>query len=180
MSSWSAWDAQSDPRLERVNDALRPVVARTGIDAVHGVTPLMEVAMLEEAEALTEDDAYEEGLVEGHRLGAVDGMRETLRIIFKDGYHPGLAARRLYCLAQRMAPELIAEMSLADLGSMFGETRQAFEARMDKVFGDSGVRGRDQKRKGAAERMAAAQMGNTNRKQGELKKRILNHKKKEK
>lgn len=76
MSEWSAWDAQNDPNAQRVNDAIRPVVARSGVDAVHGVTPLMEVCAMEEHE----EDSYEEGfrLIEEGWLALDYGDRQVL------------------------------------------------------------------------------------------------------
>ncbi|MGB0991715.1 MAG: hypothetical protein ACPG32_04510 [Akkermansiaceae bacterium] len=165
--NFSPWEAQSDPRAQRVNDALRPVVARTGIDAVNGITPLMEVVAAEGSAC--DDEDFEAGRWEGR----IEGLREALFLIFEDGYHPGLSMRRLYALAARIAPETIACMSAADLGSMFGETRAAFDNRMNKMFEGTGVRGRDQKRMGSVEKMRESAGGNDNRANGEKKKRIL-------
>ena len=171
--TWSAWDAQCDPRSQRVNDALQPVQVRSGVEAVNGVTPLMIVDAMERAAAGVDDDEFEAGFAEGKAAGRAAGVRAMLEFVFKDGYHPGVSMRRLYGLAQKLAPEQVAQMSGADLGSMFGETRAAWDYRVLAMFEGTGVKGRDGKREGSKQRMSEAQRGNVNRVNGAKKRRAL-------
>lgn len=173
---WSAWDMQTDARAQRVNDALKPVQVRSGMGAVNGVTPLMEVDAMEQAALGVddgEDDDFERGRAEGYAEGRRAGARAFLEFCFKDGYHPGVSMRRLYGMAQKLSPDLIAQMSGADCGSMFGETRAAWDYRLLAMFDGTGVKGRDGKREGAKEKYRQAQMGNSNRKNGAKRSRQL-------
>lgn len=168
---WSAWDAQSDACAQQVNDALKPVQARSGMGAVCGITPLMEIDAMERDAA--GDNDYEAGHAEGYAEGRAAGVRAMLDFVYLDGYHPGVAMRRLYGLAQKLSPQLIAEMSGADLGGMFGETRAAWNHRVLAMFRGTGVKGRDEKREGAKDKMSEAQQGNKNRSNGAKRCRAL-------
>lgn len=163
---WSAWDEQSEAGGKRVNAALHGVQVRSGVGAVDTMTPLDVVCALEEGVELVEESDYDEGYAAGVLAGRSEGMVSALNFIFKDGYHPGVVMRRAYGLAQKLRPALIACMSMADLGSMFGETRAAWQARMKMLFKGVNIRSRSEKRVGAKSRMAEAQRGNKNRVNG--------------
>ncbi len=63
------------------------------------------------------------------RVRAETALR-MLMFIFRDGPHPGWTMRNLYILAHRLKPELLQGMPVESSGAMFGETREAFQARV--------------------------------------------------
>ena len=170
--TWSAWDAQTDAQA-RVNESLSPVVRRSGVDAVQEMTPLDFVMAMDDVDTSNDDD-YNAGRECGLEEGRLDGVRIALRMIFKDGYHPGLSMRRLYALALKLESGLVSDMSAADLGCMFGEGRAAFDKRMLLMFRPMGLRSRDQKRESVVRKLRVAQRGNGNRRNGKLKAKVLN------
>jgi hypothetical protein len=147
--------------LERIEGTLARVYRRNGYEGVSMRTPLGEVIAREEGRA-PEDDPDADPIYDARS----EGFRAAMRYVFADGPHPGLSMRRLYALARAIDPGLIAQMNGTDLAEMFGETRAAQSARVKMMFtGYSGKKPKlpFQKTASARERMAAAQMGNQNR-----------------
>lgn len=181
--SRSAWEEQTVAKMERMEDALGCVEARSGIGAVDHYTPLREIADLEEeereAQAMSrrlkagEVTDAQEALDALKKKARLDGMDELLGEIFADGYHPGMAMRRLYAFAIQRRPDLVAGLNRADAGSMFSETRAAFQERMRMIFEPRGMRSRTQKLALSVERMRRSAAGNRNRANGAKKKLIL-------
>ena len=102
-------------------------------------------------------------------------LRSLLRFIFYFGPGPELVTRRVFCLAKwrPMTAALILDMSLANLGMMFGETRAAWSWRVKQVvnrfLATQHVRGGKagfQKSEQACAVYATVQRHNQNRKGG--------------
>lgn len=144
----------------RINDVLRVAYQREGRAVITSETPLTIAEVFEQAPG----DGEEELRIKGETV-----MRFLL-FIFQDGPHPGCTMRLLYLLTQRLKPELLLNMSGAELADMFGETRAAWSARQIRMFngylrarGARAVKGRNQKSDSAAASYASAARGNTNR-----------------
>lgn len=144
----------------RINDVLRVAYQREGRAVITSETPLTIAEVFEQAPG----DGEEELRIKGETV-----MR-FLMFIFQDGPHPGCTMRLLYLLTQRLKPELLLNMSGAELADMFGETRAAWSARQIRMFngylrarGARAVKGRNQKSDTASASYALAARGNTNR-----------------
>jgi hypothetical protein len=150
----------------RINNVLAVAYQRGGRESITRATPATMAELFEIAEladrAAEDDEAGEKTLSEG--------AIRMLQFAFAEGGHPGCVLRRVYMLAQRLSPALVANMNGAELGDIFGETRAAWSARIQRVFtgylkarGSKAPNGRMQKSATAAARYAAAATGNTNR-----------------
>lgn len=145
---------------QRINTALAVAFQKEGREAITTATPMTLSEMFEQAPGDNDE-------VSQIRSETVNRM---LHFIFQDGAHPGCTLRLLYLLAQRLAPDLILNMSGAELADMLGETRAAWSARNKRIFtgylkarGSKAPRGSNQKSDTHAERCASAARGNTNR-----------------
>lgn len=145
---------------ERMNTALATAYQRAGREAIETATPMTLAQVFEQA-----PDDGEEHL----KLKTETAMR-LLYFCFQDGPHPGCTMRLLYLMAQRIAPELVLNMSGAELADMLGETRAAWSARNKRIFtgylkarGAKAAKGRMQKSEAAVAKYASAARGNTNR-----------------
>lgn len=145
---------------ERISRALAVAYQREGRVPVEARTPMTFAELFEQAPG----DGEEEAKIK----------RETatrlLHFVFQDGPHPGCALRLLYLMAQRLAPELVLNMSGAELADMVGETRAAWSARNKRIFtgylkarGFKAAKSRLQKSDAAVAKYASAARGNTNR-----------------
>lgn len=144
----------------RINSTLAVAFQREGRFAITTTTPMSLAELFEQAPG----DGEEEQRIKS------ETVVRMLHFIFQDGPHPGCTIRLLYLLAQRLKPELILNMSGAELADMLGETRAAWSARNKRIFtgylqarGAKGARGRHQKSSTAAAKYALAARGNTNR-----------------
>lgn len=145
---------------QRINTALAVAYQREGRAAVEMNTPMTLAEVFEQAPG-DGDEALRIKMETAKRL---------LFFFFQDGAHPGCTTRVLYLTAQRLAPDLILNMSGAELADMLGETRAAWSARNKRIFtgylkarGSKAARGGNQKSDTHAERCASAARGNTNR-----------------
>lgn len=151
----------------RIQSTLAHVYRVTSMsEPVTTSTPLDALLRAEEAEP------------EAHaiREEAFDGL---MNYLFSDGPHPGCVVRRAYALAKSIRPELIAHMSLEDLGQMLGETRAAQSWRIKKIFsnylasaGCRATHARFQKSATACDKYSAVQRGNHNRRNGRKQKAV--------
>lgn len=146
----------------RINEALRVAYQREGRQVI---VPMTIPEIFEQAPGDGEEEL---------RIKTEAAVRMLL-FVFQDGPHPGCTMRLLYLLAQRLKPELVLNMSGAELADMFGETRAAWSARMIRLFngylkarGARAVKGRTQKSDSAVALYSSAARGNTNRR-GKLK-----------
>lgn len=162
----TAWEQQTEALVRRCYEQLDAVCVRAGAEPREDETPLDIVAAIEEGGA-------EDEVAEALREGRTEGVRLALEFVFQDGCDPAVVMRRLYATVSQLAPELIHGMTFAEQAEMFGETRSAVSGRIRRLFKDTAVRGRNQKRQSAVERMREAQRGNSNRKNGEKKRRVL-------
>lgn len=99
-----------------------------------------------------------------------EAIAALLRFIFFEGPAPRRTVRRVYVLAKVMAPLLILNMTLTDLGEIFGETRAAWSWRAKHKFneylasrGAKACKANYQKSDAACEKYSKAQLGNRNR-----------------
>lgn len=144
----------------RINGVLakcyRKEVAR-GREPIYHATPLDDLLRAEEGD----EDEREK------MLGQV------LDYLYGDGAHPGAVLRRVYGLAKAVRPHLIMNMSLHEMGLMFGETRAAACARILRIF-NGYLKKSDgheitlpwQKSAEAKAKFSAKQKGNSNRRHG--------------
>ena len=96
--------------------------------------------------------------------------RELLYFLNADGQHPGALLRRVYILLKAITPEAIGDLTLTEIGMIFGETRAAVSIRVKRVFssfqkkqGAKGFKAPFQRSETACVAMSRAQMGNRNR-----------------
>jgi hypothetical protein len=143
----------------RIRASLAQVAAKHGY-AAEGVTTRTPLDALLEAEEAAAGP-------EGERA---DVLKKMMHYFYADGKHPGAVLRRVFGLAKAIAPELLGDMTLAELGLMFGETRAAQQWRIKKIFSDyqkgagaKGFKARFQKSEAASAAAARAQRGNQNR-----------------
>jgi hypothetical protein len=148
-----------DSRCHRV---IRASAQRNGWEAVQDDTPLSELVNRAAAEESEVVDAEME-LRQKH-------FNTMLEWIFGDteGPHPAYVMRRLFGLTFHRRPDLLAYMTMADLGLLLGESSAAFSFRLKQLF--PGIPCRSQKRMGAKANYSAAQKGNRNRRRGERRK----------
>lgn len=169
----SSWDAQADENYHRINDTVLVVSRRRGIEVSDTVTPLLALVEMEEAEQVLDvmSRRLQAGEVEDvqemidalKKKGQLEGYDKLLREIFKDGCWPWSVVRRAFGVALVRMPELVGEMSRADLAWMTGETRAATTARVQKMCEALGVRALNGRKDGAKERMRKKARGNSNR-----------------
>lgn len=145
---------------ERMNAALAVAYQRDGREAITTATPMTFAQLFEQAPGDGEEEL---------KMKA-ETVTRLLHFIFQDGQHPGCTTRLLYLLAQRLAPELVLNMTGAELADMLGETRAAWSARNKRIFtgylkarGSKAAKGRLQKSDTASAKYALAARGNTNR-----------------
>jgi len=156
----------------RIDQTLARTAARRH-EAIDVRTPADELELLEELEAL-----------ESRSLAAAREMEDDhwplysrwfalwFEFIFEDGPSPHWALRRLYTLARRYRPELIAHMNGTEVGLLFGRTRAAESNRLQLLFdrlhkcGVAGFRGGGAKRESTRETFATKAKGNQNRARG--------------
>jgi hypothetical protein len=160
----NAFDADTTHHEQRIHTVLARVYRAGGYEAVEHRTPLSELLAAEDE---TEDE----------RELRREGFRRALIYLFGDGPHPAAVCKRAFALAKAIDPELIAHMSLQDIGMMLGETRAAQSWRIKKIFSRKLTNSRSherttrtnvtqanfQKRKGASLIYAARAKGNHNR-----------------
>ena len=153
-------------RIERV---LGVVYRREGFEVADNRTPLDE--LLERENRLDGDeDAMEAARRRNQDFGRM------LNYFFADGPHPGVVLRRVYAVAYALRRPLIANMTMADLGHLFGETKAAQSWRIGKIFsgylkkaGAKGIKAPGQKTEAARGNYARAARGNDNRLAPELR-----------
>ncbi len=143
-----------------MNAALATAYQKSGREAVTTATPMSFAQLFEAAP----------GDGEEIRQVQCETLIRMLHFIFQDGPHPGCTTRLTYLLAQRLAPELVLNMSGAELADLLGETRAAWSARNKRIFtgylkarGAKAAKGRMQKSDTACAKYASASRGNTNR-----------------
>lgn len=157
-------DVPVEEHERRINGVLRKAfrkeVAR-GREPVYHQTPLADLIAAEEGD---EDERQK-------LLGQV------LDYLYSDGPHPGSVLRRVYGLAKSIRPNLIMNMSLNEVGILFGEGRASQSARIKRIFNGylKKATGHDvtlpwQKSAEACEAYSEAAMGNANRRHGNAKK----------
>jgi hypothetical protein len=144
----------------RINTTLAVAYQREGREAITVASPRSCAELLEGAPG----DSEEIGKVRS------EAIKRMLYFIFQDGPHPGCTLRLLYLLVQRLDPELLLNMSGAELADMLGETRAAWSARNKRIFsgylkarGAKAARGVFQKSEAACGKYALAARGNVNR-----------------
>lgn len=183
----SAWEEMTE-KVTAFQQQVQAIALRTGVEPVTGLTAVDAVAAIEEAangECLFRDwmsKHLEEGMDVNEALAralrqvkleaAERGFRAYARHVFQDGWDPSTVMRRMYATVTQTAPELC-PATIAEQASLFGETRSATDGRQRKMFRPTGVRGRHQKKEGSVERMRRSARGNTNRRNGEKKRRVL-------
>jgi hypothetical protein len=156
-----------------MDEVLAAAHRKYGHDGIYTRTPLDDVMDREEGCQLDAEDRAREMAIRA------EAFRELLEFIFKEGPHPGNACRRLYVLAKAFAPEKILNLSMRDLGKLFGESHGTWQWRIKAVVHEY-VRARTgesvdlgwQKSAASSAKYAAAQKGNHNRRNGERKKRL--------
>lgn len=146
--------------LSRINDVLRTAYQREGREVITNENPMTIAQIFEAAPGDGEEEM---------RL-MCQAAKRLLIFVFQDGPHPGCVMRLTYLLAQRISPELILNMSGAELADIFGETRAAWSARQIRMMngylksrGAKAVKGRNQKSDSAVASYSSSAMGNTNR-----------------
>ena len=87
-----------------------------------------------------------------------EALRRVYAYLFMKGTDPGRLLRRVYAFTKWLRPELLMEMSLAELGEIFGgETRAVQSWRvqqmMDGLLGQMGTRGRAKWQRSEATRL---------------------------
>lgn len=192
MSGESAWDWQTDPLKAAAAEQLATVRLRNGGEAHTGWTPADAVAAMEgEATAerllsrlreeladaldgaVDEEEAMQGALLRVEKQGRAKGFRACLRWLFQEGYEPGTVTRRAFHTVQELCPELVGGMSVAEMSTLFAETRSATDGRQMKMFRETSIMGRHRKRQSSVEKMRQSQKGNGNRRNGEKKRRVL-------
>jgi len=142
----------------RIAETLAQRFAKQGFchEAVDTATPLTALLGKEEGENV-EDDRHEV-------IGAM------LDFFCADGVHPGWVLRRVFAVLKAVRPQLLGDMSLEEMGNLFGETRAAQSWRIKKMFTDyqrgkgaKSFKAAFQKSEAAVGSYSRAQKGNTNR-----------------
>lgn len=143
---------------QRIEQTLAQVFQKKGYqqEAVTTRTPLSDL--------LAQEDTAD---VQSERL---ETLRALNRFYVADGPHPGSVLRRVFAVLKAVSPELIVNMTLAEMGQMFGETKAAQSWRVKKIFtnyqrerGIKGFKAAFQKSEKARSAYSRAQQGNTNR-----------------
>ena len=151
----------------RINETLAQVFHKKGFqqEAITTRTPLADLLAKEAGE--DEQDERRE------TLGVL------LRYFFADGPHPGAVVRRVFAVGKAVAPELIVDMTVEELGLMFGETKAAQSWRIEKIFsnyqrerGVKGFKAGFQKSEHTSAAFSRAQRGNHNRRKKLVRKPI--------
>lgn len=161
----------------RINAVLEKTALRRG-EAIVVRTPADEVELREELREL-----------EAKCLAAVEEFGDDrwalysrwfdlwFEFLYEDGPHPQWPLRRLYMLARRYKPALIAHMNGTELGMMWGITRAAESDRLQQLFdrlhfcGVAGFRGGGAKCEETRKTFAATSKGNKNRRGKKSKKK---------
>lgn len=154
----------SEPTEEKITETLRRAYSREqahGREPVYFRTPLEDLMSREEGEDTDEYSIKRE---------AFDRM---LDYFFADGPHPGTVMRRVFAWAKALRSELLLNMSLDEIGKMFGEGRAAQSWRIKQLvtrpLKASGAKGSHlpwQKSPTAVEKYSASAIGNRNRRGG--------------
>jgi hypothetical protein len=143
----------------QIHNVIRASARRHSWEAVEDKTPMHELVARETADPRTDSEMH---VRQEH-------FNMFLTWLFGAGPHPTKTMRRLYSLAYHRKPELIAYMTMADLGLILNETRANFSWRLKQLF--PGIQSRSQKRAGSTPNYAAAARGNRNRRRGEQRKK---------
>lgn len=103
----------------------------------------------------------------------MEGMAAFLRFFFMKGPSPAIVIRRVYCVAKGVTPHHVLNMTLKQLGDLFGEVRATWSWRVKQVVngflkhcGGRAVKLPFQKSDEACAKYAQAQVGNRNRRGG--------------
>lgn len=122
------------------------------------------------AEELNADGVLSSGEDSLEYFWQVKAVRAMFGYCCRDGYDPAAVLKNFYCLAKAFFPELLGNMSDADIAIFFDETRAAVSARRNRIVtkkleeaGFKGTRVRCQKSASSIAKYAAAQKGNRNR-----------------
>ena len=152
-----------------IHDVLQKAYSR---EQAHGREPIYFRTSLEEMIAREEGEPADEYLIRR------EAFERTMEYFFADGPHPGHVIRRVFALAKASKPQLLLNMSLAEIGLMLGETKAAGSWRIKKLVngafeaaGHKGVVLPWQKSATAIENYAEAAKGNTNRRLGKRRKK---------
>jgi hypothetical protein len=105
----------------------------------------------------------------------MQGIAGFLRFFFLTGPAPAKVVRRIYCVAKGVTPHHVLNMTLEQLGAIFGEVRATWSWRVKRVMnrflklcGARAIKLSFQKSDEACAKYAAAQLGNRNRRGGGL------------
>lgn len=148
--------SQGDAHDKRIQETLAQAAQKRGyqLESFTSDTPLDDLIRAEEGEQEEHDEK----------------LAKVLLYFYADGPHPGAVLRRVFAVTKAIRPDLLLNMSDAEIGMMFGETRAAQSWRRKKIFSnyqrDRGVKGYlspSQKSESSRGVFSAAQRGNTNR-----------------
>lgn len=157
-------DAMSPEEAAKVNDVrelMARVYRRAGYD-LSGVRRSDETPL----SALI---AKEEEQPEDHYCAGQEMLRRFLEWIFQQGPNPAFVMQRVYTVTNALAPELLLNMSGAEVAAIFGQGRAAESARvllLDKKMKAAGFKHTafaPKKKEMARLRMARSARGNKNR-----------------
>lgn len=148
--------SEGDAHDKRINSALAIAAHKRGyqLESITTDTPLDWLIRAEEGDQDIHDEA----------------LTKVLLYFYADGPHPGCVLRRVFAVAKAIRPDLLLNMTDAEIGQMFDETRAAQSWRRDKIFsnyqkerGVKGFKSPSQKSEGSRDAFSDAQRGNTNR-----------------
>lgn len=148
------YDAELDGYEEGFRSVMRKAWGDHGWVPVHDETPLDELLNAEpEWDVLPEepeggawrwpsreqpDLELSHLKLEEARQVAAWARQQQARWIAGDGIHPFRIVQRFYALCAKSQRDLIGPLSFADLATMLGQTRAAFQAIMRRLFDDPG------------------------------------------
>ena len=142
----------------RINETLAQRFSKAGYrsEAVDSATPLSALLAKEECEEVQTERS--------------EVIAEMLAFFCADGVHPGWVMRRVFAVLKAIKPQLLGDMSLEEMGNLFGETKAAQSWRIKKMFSDyqrgkgaKSFKAAFQKSEAARSAYSVAQQGNTNR-----------------
>lgn len=117
----------------------------------------------------------EEGQPEDHYCAGNEMLGRFLEWVFQRGPNPPEVMKRIYAVAHALRPDLLLNMSGAEIAAIFDETRAAESARMmllNKKMKAAGFKHTSfvaRKSETARRRMALSALGNQNRRKGRKK-----------
>ena len=151
----------SEPTEEGIQEVLRSAYSREqshGREPVYQRTPLDEILQKENGSGELSVQEY------------TPAFLMMMGYFFSEGPHPGTVMRRVFAFAKALCPDLMLNMSLHEVGLMFGETKAAAGWRIKQLINRpaqaSGVHGHTlpwQKSASTVAKYASAARGNTNR-----------------